>query len=148
MNDKASLELMDEHGVGYSVRGLVRQMRDNGNTWKQVSPLSRIPPCLAICASFIPGFALYLTSDALSQCSPCQSSAPSVAGITCRTLRALNSKPAGATRLALLSDTLERLWAERLPRRRFAAGGGRRGFCCILKTRGTRTRKSWQHLPV
>lgn len=35
MNDKASLELMDEHGVGYSVRGLVRQMKDNGNAWQQ-----------------------------------------------------------------------------------------------------------------
>lgn len=35
-NDKASLALMDEHGVGYSLRGLVAQMKESGGVWKQV----------------------------------------------------------------------------------------------------------------
>ncbi len=35
-NDKESLALMDEHGVGYSMRGLVAQMKDAGGMWKQV----------------------------------------------------------------------------------------------------------------
>lgn len=35
-NDKESLALMDDHGVGYSLRGLVAQMKDNGGVWQQV----------------------------------------------------------------------------------------------------------------
>ena len=35
-NDKESLALMDEHGVGYSLTGLIAQMRDTGKVWKQV----------------------------------------------------------------------------------------------------------------
>lgn len=35
-NDPDSLQLMEEHGVGYSTTGLVAQMRETGNTWKQV----------------------------------------------------------------------------------------------------------------
>lgn len=108
MNDKASLELMDEHGVGYSVRGLVRQMRDNGNSWKQVSLFLRIPPCAAICAILSSWVVSDAKSDALAQRSPRQSRAPSVAGINCWTLWAMDCKPADATRLALLSGTLER----------------------------------------
>ena len=34
-NDPESLQLMEEHGVGYSTSGLVAQMREQGNTWKQ-----------------------------------------------------------------------------------------------------------------
>jgi hypothetical protein len=33
--DPKSNELMEEHGVGYSSTGLVAQMREQGNTWKQ-----------------------------------------------------------------------------------------------------------------
>ena len=35
-NDKESLALMDEHGVGYSLTGLIAQMRDTDKVWKQV----------------------------------------------------------------------------------------------------------------
>jgi len=35
-NDKESLALMDEHGVGYSLRGLVAQTKESGGVWKQV----------------------------------------------------------------------------------------------------------------
>jgi len=35
-NDKESLALMDEHGVGYSLTGLIAQMRDTDKTWQQV----------------------------------------------------------------------------------------------------------------
>jgi hypothetical protein len=35
-NDKESLALMDDHGVGYSLRGLVAQMKENGGVWQQV----------------------------------------------------------------------------------------------------------------
>ena len=35
-NDKESLALMDDHGVGYSLRGLVAQIKDNGGVWQQV----------------------------------------------------------------------------------------------------------------
>lgn len=34
-NDADSQTLMDQHGVGYSLTGLVAQMRENGNVWKQ-----------------------------------------------------------------------------------------------------------------
>lgn len=34
-NDPDSLSLMEEHGVGYSTTGLVAQMRETGNAWKQ-----------------------------------------------------------------------------------------------------------------
>lgn len=34
-NDAESLELMEEHGVGYSSSGLVAQMKEQGNEWKQ-----------------------------------------------------------------------------------------------------------------
>ncbi|KAI8111868.1 hypothetical protein M9435_004366 [Picochlorum sp. BPE23] len=34
-NDKESLELMEDHGVGYSTSGLVAQMKEQGNEWKQ-----------------------------------------------------------------------------------------------------------------
>lgn len=35
INDPVSLGLMEEHGVGYSSMGLVAQMREQGNVWKQ-----------------------------------------------------------------------------------------------------------------
>lgn len=35
-NDPSSLQLMEEHGVGYSSTGLVAQMRERGNVWQQV----------------------------------------------------------------------------------------------------------------
>ena len=35
-NDKESLALMDEHGVGYSLTGLIAQMRDTNKVWQQV----------------------------------------------------------------------------------------------------------------
>ena len=34
-NDKESLALMEEHGVGYSSTGLIARMRQNGNTWQE-----------------------------------------------------------------------------------------------------------------
>lgn len=34
VNDKDSLALMENHGVGYSTTGLVAQMRESGNTWQ------------------------------------------------------------------------------------------------------------------
>ena len=34
VNDKASLALMETHGVGYSTTGLVAQMRESGNLWQ------------------------------------------------------------------------------------------------------------------
>ena len=34
-NDPESLDLMEEHGVGYSTSGLVAQMKEQGNEWKQ-----------------------------------------------------------------------------------------------------------------
>jgi len=34
-NDEASLDLMEEHGVGYSTTGLVAQMRAENNQWQQ-----------------------------------------------------------------------------------------------------------------
>lgn len=35
-NDQESLDLMDVHGVGYSSRGLIAQMRESGRVWQQV----------------------------------------------------------------------------------------------------------------
>lgn len=35
INDPDSLELMEDHGVGYSTSGLVAQMREQGNVWVQ-----------------------------------------------------------------------------------------------------------------
>ena len=40
-NDKESLALMDDHGVGYSLRGLVAQMKDNGGVWQQVNTAAK-----------------------------------------------------------------------------------------------------------
>ncbi len=34
-NDKDSLALMEEHGVGYSSTGLIARMRKNGNVWQE-----------------------------------------------------------------------------------------------------------------
>jgi 4-hydroxy-3-methylbut-2-enyl diphosphate reductase len=34
-NEEKSQNLMEEHGVGYSSRGLVAQMREQGNSWQQ-----------------------------------------------------------------------------------------------------------------
>ena len=44
-NDKDSLALMEEHGVGYSTTGLVAQMRENGNLWqfRRVDAFDRQP---------------------------------------------------------------------------------------------------------
>jgi hypothetical protein len=43
VDDKESLELMEEHGVGYSSTGLIARMRANGNTWQEgVSPLHKL----------------------------------------------------------------------------------------------------------
>jgi hypothetical protein len=51
-NDKESLALMDDHGVGYSLRGLVAQMKDNGGVWQQVNTaVKRGVASAAMCTS-------------------------------------------------------------------------------------------------
>lgn len=37
------LQLMEEHGVGYSTTGLVAQMREQDFTWKQASAARVLP---------------------------------------------------------------------------------------------------------
>lgn len=48
-NDKVSDALMEEHGVGYSSRGLVAQMRENGNTWTQGDVFVRLAQAYGYC---------------------------------------------------------------------------------------------------
>jgi 4-hydroxy-3-methylbut-2-enyl diphosphate reductase len=48
-NDKTSDVLMETHGVGYSSRGLVAQMRDNGNAWQQGDVTVRLAASYGYC---------------------------------------------------------------------------------------------------
>jgi 4-hydroxy-3-methylbut-2-enyl diphosphate reductase len=48
-NDPDSLALMEEHGVGYSTTGLVAQMREAGNTWRQGEVTVRLAEAYGFC---------------------------------------------------------------------------------------------------
>ena len=48
-NDTESLELMEEHGVGYSTSGLVAQMKEEGNVWKQGNVTVRLAEAYGYC---------------------------------------------------------------------------------------------------
>lgn len=48
-NDPDSLALMEEHGVGYSTSGLVAQMRENGNEWKQGEVTVKLAEAYGFC---------------------------------------------------------------------------------------------------
>lgn len=48
-NDPASLELMEEHGVGYSTSGLVAQMREQNNLWKQGDVTVKLAEAYGFC---------------------------------------------------------------------------------------------------
>jgi 4-hydroxy-3-methylbut-2-enyl diphosphate reductase len=48
-NDAESLELMEEHGVGYSSSGLVAQMKEQGNVWKQGDVTVRLAEAYGYC---------------------------------------------------------------------------------------------------
>lgn len=48
-NDPDSLNLMEEHGVGYSTSGLVAQMRETGNVWKQGEVTVRLAEAYGFC---------------------------------------------------------------------------------------------------
>lgn len=48
-NDADSLSLMEEHGVGYSTTGLVAQMREQGNVWKQGEVTVKLAEAYGFC---------------------------------------------------------------------------------------------------
>eukprot|EP00887_Chlorella_sp_A99_P004324 scaffold15.g4324.t1 len=48
-NDPASLDLMEEHGVGYSTTGLVAQMRESGNVWRQGEVAVKLAQAYGFC---------------------------------------------------------------------------------------------------
>lgn len=48
-NDPESLQLMEEHGVGYSTTGLVAQMREQGFTWKQGDVTVKLAEAYGFC---------------------------------------------------------------------------------------------------
>ena len=48
-NDPNSLELMEEHGVGYSTAGLVAQMREQGYVWKQGNVTVKLAEAYGFC---------------------------------------------------------------------------------------------------
>ncbi|EFJ51887.1 4-hydroxy-3-methylbut-2-enyl diphosphate reductase chloroplast precursor [Volvox carteri f. nagariensis] len=48
-NDPVSQQLMDEHGVGYSTNGLVAQMRNDGNIWKQGTVTVKLAKAYGYC---------------------------------------------------------------------------------------------------
>ena len=48
-NDPASLTLMEEHGVGYSTAGLVAQMREQGNVWRQGDVTVKLAQAYGFC---------------------------------------------------------------------------------------------------
>lgn len=48
-NDANSLELMEDHGVGYSTSGLVAQMREQGNEWKQGNVTIKLAEAYGFC---------------------------------------------------------------------------------------------------
>lgn len=48
-NDAESLELMEDHGVGYSSTGLVAQMKEQGNVWKHGDVTVRLAEAYGYC---------------------------------------------------------------------------------------------------
>lgn len=48
-DDPESLSLMEEHGVGYSTTGLVAQMREQGNIWKQGDVVVKLAEAYGFC---------------------------------------------------------------------------------------------------
>lgn len=56
-NDKESLALMEEHGVGYSSTGLIARMRQNGNTWQEGVSCCHCSTCMYL---FEPRFIVLL----------------------------------------------------------------------------------------
>lgn len=48
-NDPNSLALMEDHGVGYSTTGLVAQMREQGNEWKQGNVTAKLAEAYGFC---------------------------------------------------------------------------------------------------
>lgn len=48
-NDPDSLQLMEEHGVGYSTTGLVAQMRETGYVWKQGDVTVKLAEAYGFC---------------------------------------------------------------------------------------------------
>ena len=48
-NDPTSLQLMEDHGVGYSTTGLVAQMREQGNIWKQGDVIIELAEAYGYC---------------------------------------------------------------------------------------------------
>lgn len=48
-NDPDSLSLMEEHGVGYSTTGLIAQMREQGNEWKQGEVTVKLAEAYGFC---------------------------------------------------------------------------------------------------
>jgi 4-hydroxy-3-methylbut-2-enyl diphosphate reductase len=48
-NDPDSLSLMEDHGVGYSTTGLIAQMREQGNEWKQGEVTVKLAEAYGFC---------------------------------------------------------------------------------------------------
>lgn len=49
MNDADSLQLMEDHGVGYSSSGLVAQMRESGFAWQQGNTTVKLAQAYGFC---------------------------------------------------------------------------------------------------
>lgn len=49
INDADSLQLMEDHGVGYSSSGLVAQMRESGYVWQQGNTTVKLAQAYGFC---------------------------------------------------------------------------------------------------